>query len=110
MPAKKIKIGQIDTSEPAQKKYVFSQDCVRMRATSEGESKWQNMMQKKEEITQASFIYSCDFTGFLEEGETVEQYFADRKREDAETKFFQSMIGFQKVRFFQTCGFEFIFI
>lgn len=66
---------------------------------------WHRMMDSRREMTEAQFLMVCDVAPILDEGETWEQYKETAKSDPI--KFYQSVEG---LLFFQTAGFEFIWL
>ena len=72
------------------------------------ERNWQNMMKQKEVFK--GILTTCDFSGFLDDDETIETWFENELRQDSSAKLYKSVWGFTVCYFIQSCGFEFIFI
>lgn len=81
---------------------VFRGVCDKIRQTDEGEKFWQAMMKGRIEIDEEAFLYCVDPSAILDTGETWAQY----KSTSEDMRFFKS----GDIRFFQTAGFEFIWV
>ena len=86
-------------------KCSFDKPCDRFRATDEGENFWQTMMKNKNEISRDKFVQNVDASTALDEGETLKDY----ESYNTDIEYFESEVNGEKVYFWQTAGFEFIF-
>ncbi len=84
--------------------------CDVIRRTPEGELFWAEMMESKKAISLGDFCKAVNTHSFdaidWHEGETLSDYI----RDDETSGFYESLVHGRTVYFFQTCGFEFIFI
>jgi len=94
--------------ESIKKKYIGQCDILRRNCT--GEDNWQEMMEKKEEIPFNTFFNNVDMKKLLDDDETPETFHQDNLRSDPDTKTFKSIWGNKDALFYQTAGFEFIFV
>jgi len=91
------------------KKYIGQCDALR-RNCDVNENLWHQMMENKKEISIDEFIENVDFSSLIDEDETVESFILDAKKSDPTTAAYISNWGEQECMFFQTAGFEFIFV
>lgn len=94
------------------KKYIGQCDVLR-RNCDDNEGKWQNMMKNKREISIEKFFESIkhvDLSRLLDEDETIEGFVGNSIRSDSDTAAYASNWGDSYCVFFQTAGFEFIFV
>ncbi|MEE9581100.1 MAG: hypothetical protein V3V74_07290 [Nitrosomonadaceae bacterium] len=96
-----------DLSKTAVFSYLGQCDTLRKKGP-EFERSWKKMIEKKEVFK--GILTSCDFSGMLDDDETIEQWFENELRQDSSAKLYKSVWGFTDCYFIQTCGFEFIFI
>lgn len=81
--------------------------CDRFRQDAQGESDWQEMMNKAQRVSIDQFEAVCDPESLLDEGETLEDFMACSS--DPSSGFYVSSIRNHRVLFCQSEGFEFIF-
>jgi hypothetical protein len=89
--------------------YLGQCDVVRKQCDV-NEQYWHIMMERAKPISDDDFINNVDMTPILEEDETPESYINDSRMADPETSAYKSIWGDKPCMFFQTHGFEFIFI
>ena len=82
----------------------FYKTCDRLRQTEKGEKLWSVMMERKFEISEERFLNSVNLNKLLDDCETWASY---KRGLSDEVKFYKSV---SNIVFFQTCGFEFIFL
>ena len=93
------------------KKHFIGQCDVLRKKCSENEDNWEEMMKNKKKISFNTFLSNVDFTPILDdEEESPKQYIQDALRSDPETSTYISNWGNKECFFFQTAGFEFIFV
>jgi hypothetical protein len=101
----------VKTFESFFKKKDYLGQCDRLRSiSSENEQKWIDMMKDRQKISFEDFIENVDGSKFLDEDETMESYLEASTMSDNETATYISHWGDKECMFFQTAGFEFIFI
>lgn len=91
------------------KQYIGQCDTLR-RACEENEEYWHLMMKNKRKISNNVFINRVDMSPILDDGEKPEQFIGDAMRQDPEGGAYESNWGDKHCMFFQTAGFEFIFV
>jgi len=91
------------------KQYIGQCDVLRKRSQN-NEDNWQEMMARKSPITREEFLRSVDLTPLLDEDESVEDFINYIETSDPSTGYYQSFWGKKPCVFYQTAGFEFIFI
>lgn len=82
----------------------FFGPCDRVRRTEAGENFWQQMMKNKVPVSEEEFVAAVNFEGFLDEGETWEQYRDDNMAQDPDFMLYKSGEHY----FIQFAGFEMI--
>lgn len=91
-------------------KFEFLSACDKFRMNYEnGEELWLEMMENSF-ATEDSVIDSLDASKFLDDGEDFNTYIKENRESDIESAFYESKMGGKKCVFFQTAGFEFIFM
>jgi len=91
-------------------KYLGQCDAVRRRSST-NEQKWQRMMALAKPISVSAFLRHVDLAPLLDESETSASFIRDARRQDpAGTGTYESTCGTVRCWFFQTAGFEFIFL
>ena len=68
------------------------------------------MMESRTRISPQQFINNVDMLPILDEDETPEQYINDAIKQDSDSGCYISNWGDKPCMFFQTAGFEFIFV
>ena len=81
--------------------------CERLRQTDAGELFWHRMMKHKKKISEKQFLKNVRLKDVLDEDETWKDYKENAKMEGDSIKFYKSI---DKTYFFQTAGFEFIWM
>jgi len=75
------------------------------------EANWQQMMSQGQQVSREEFLSSCDLSELLDEGESPEEYLDNAVAGDPDgSGFYKSVWGDTPCYFFQTHGFEFIFV
>ncbi len=87
------------------KKYRYIGQCDRLRKCG-NEQNWQNMVAQAKPVTMQQFLDEVDMFPLLDEGESVEDFFAGFSK----VEFYFSAWGDQKCYFYKTRDFEFIFL
>ena len=95
-------------NEAIKKDYIGQCDILRRNCT--GEDNWQEMMQNKIEIPFNIFFDNVNMSNLLDDDESPEEFHQDNLRSDPDTKTFKSTWGGKDALFYQTAGFEFIFV
>ena len=80
--------------------------CDRLRQTKEGEDFWQVMMKNKIKISENLFLKNVNIKDVLDEGETWQDYKDNARKQGDPINFYKS----NGTYFFQTAGFEFIWL
>lgn len=89
------------------KLYSYLGQCDFLRKKSScNEEYWHEMMLNKKEISQQKFVSLADISPLLDKDETVRQYLSYH----TDIKFYISNWGDSECLFYQTAGFEFIFL
>lgn len=92
------------------KQYLGQCDLLR-HVSKENEAKWHEMMKNRKPIPFKTLLNGVEFQSILDdEDEDPTQYIKDSLRADPETSAYVSNWGNKECMFFQTAGFEFIFI
>jgi len=110
--------GKVKSMEQTNKKYSniggphkYAADkmmtCDRLRRTDSGEAFWQDMMDTRKKVSEREFLRNVKIKDVLDDGETWDEYRDDAGRQGDPIKFFKSKTG---TYFFQTAGFEFIWL
>lgn len=86
--------------------YCYLGQCDKLRKTTLGEQRWQQMMALKVPISLEDFENLCKLETLLDEGESLEEFI----REDPTSGFYSSIWGGTPCLFIQVSGFEFIFV
>ena len=97
-----------DLSKDITHSYFGQCDKLRKKGASY-ERAWKTMIKEKQQVKN-TILNNVDFSGFLDEDETIIIWFEEALREDTSTALYKSTWGFTDCYFIQTCGFEFIFI
>jgi hypothetical protein len=103
------RLGNIYNEVISEKKQFIGQ-CDKLRHNETNEIYWQEMMNNKKKISFKSFTSNVNFQPVLDEDEDINQYIKDSVRADSTTASYISNWGEREAMFFQTAGFEFIFI
>lgn len=92
-------------------KLPFFGVCDKLRAKSnQNEMHWREMIDNQKPFPVELFIQQVDATNFcLDDDEEIRYWISDNFRQDPESGSYESMWGKERVLFFQTAGFEFIF-
>ena len=90
------------------KKYLGQ--CDKLRCNLTNETYWILMMQYKKKISDKAFIKAVDMTSMLDEDETAIEYISNSRQSDSSSNAYKSKWGDKECVFFQTSGFEFIFV
>lgn len=91
------------------KQYIGQCDNLR-RACEENEKYWHSMMKNKKKIPINIFINNVNMSPILDDDETPKQFIINSIRQDSESAAYESNWGDKHCMFFQTAGFEFIFV
>jgi hypothetical protein len=91
------------------KRFIGMCDKLRMDC-EQNEEHWHEMMANKREIPTEFFIDSVDMTPILDEDETPEEFIEYNKMSDDTSAAYVSNWGDKEAMFFQTAGFEYIFV
>jgi len=102
-------LNSLDESKSNKKQYLGQCDLLR-HASPKNEDNWHQMMSNKRKISFKSFIDSVDMTKMLDDDENPVDYIKDALRQDSSSAAYVSNWGDEECMFFQTAGFEFIFI
>lgn len=91
-------------------KAKFIGTCDRVRRSEEGEANWQQMMARRKLFKLDMMMDRVDFSGVLDDGETVNQWLSDILKYDPSFECYLSQWGAQECYFIQVAGFEYIFV
>lgn len=91
------------------KQYLGQCDLLR-HASPKNETYWHDMMNNKKQISFDDFLKSVDMLKMLDDDENPSDYIKDALRQDSSSSAYISNWGDKECMFFQTAGFEFIFI
>lgn len=90
--------------------YQYLGQCDKVRCQSgQNEINWHRMMSKKEKVSIDEFKEKVDLTPLLDEDETFDD-FIQGHASDPDLGFYKSIWGNKDCYFFQSHGFEFIFV
>jgi hypothetical protein len=93
------------------RKKQYIGQCDKLRCASDSnEEYWHIMMKNRKNISIQDFLNGADMSALLDDDETPEQFVNDAMRQDPEAGAYESVWGDKPCMFFQTAGFEFIFI
>ena len=98
-------------SEVVGNKYKFIGSCDRVRSKcEENEAKWHVMMKFRQPIDNDEFISNVDVEALVDEGEDINDWIYEQEAQDPEASPYKSKWGDANCIFYQTAGFEFIFV
>ncbi len=87
--------------------FQFLGPCDRVRRQSpENEQFWHEMIAKATPVSQQEFLSHVDVSSVIDDDETPEDYF----RGHPDVEFYRSVWGGRPAFFFESRGFEFIFV
>ncbi len=94
------------------KKYKFLGMCDKVRSLSDAnEEYWHKMIAKRKKISNKQFIQLSDVSSLLDDEEDdINDFFNDNKRQDSSSASYKSIWNKTPCTYYQTAGFEYIFV
>ena len=100
----------LKTGKLTEAKKQYLGQCDKVRNSDENEIKWHQMMKNKKGISFSDFIKNVDMSSLLDEDETPLDFLEFNKSQDRSSQTYKSNWGSKEAMFFQTAGFEYIFV